>query len=146
MWKLSGVLFELLAMSLGVDRKHYKKFFEDGYSIVRFNFYPPCKNSALTLGTGPHYDPNSLTILHQEQVEGLEVFSNNKWQTIRPRSDALVINIGDTFVVIFEYFSDLCVLTFLHFFLIFLTKKLNIVRVMITMLLYNFINHVTLCA
>ncbi|KAH9668787.1 Fe2OG dioxygenase domain-containing protein [Citrus sinensis] len=100
MWKLSGVLFELLAMSLGVDRKHYKKFFEDGYSIVRFNFYPPCKNSALTLGTGPHYDPNSLTILHQEQVEGLEVFSNNKWQTIRPRSDALVINIGDTFVAL----------------------------------------------
>ncbi|KAH9668788.1 putative ribonuclease H protein [Citrus sinensis] len=91
MWKLSGILFELLAVCLGVDRKHYKKFFEDGYSIMRLNFYPPCNNSALTLGTSPHYDPSSITILLQERVEGLEVFSNNKWQTVRPRPDALVI-------------------------------------------------------
>ena len=108
MWKLSGVLFELLAVCLGVDRKHYKKFFEDGYSIMRLNFYPPCNNSALTLGTSPHYDPSSITILLQERVEGLEVFSNNKWQTVRPRPDALVIIIGDTFMVIFKYFSNSC--------------------------------------
>ncbi|KAH9668786.1 Fe2OG dioxygenase domain-containing protein [Citrus sinensis] len=100
MWKLSGILFELLAVCLGVDRKHYKKFFEDGYSIMRLNFYPPCNNSALTLGTSPHYDPSSITILLQERVEGLEVFSNNKWQTVRPRPDALVIIIGDTFMAL----------------------------------------------
>ncbi|KAK6259156.1 hypothetical protein SCA6_013630 [Theobroma cacao] len=100
MRELSLVIFELLAVSLGVDRMHYHKFFEDGNSIMRCNYYPPCNNSGLTLGTGPHCDPTSLTILHQDQVGGLEVFANNKWQTVRPRPDALVINIGDTFMAL----------------------------------------------
>ncbi|KAJ6682726.1 GIBBERELLIN 20 OXIDASE 1-B-LIKE [Salix koriyanagi] len=100
MKKVSLVIFELLAISLGVDRLHYRKFFEDGSSIMRCNNYPPCSNSSLTLGTGPHCDPTSLTILHQDQVGGLEVFANNKWQAIRPRPDALVVNIGDTFTAL----------------------------------------------
>ncbi|KAJ4715368.1 putative Gibberellin 20-oxidase [Melia azedarach] len=99
MKKLSGVIFKLLAVSLGVDRMHYKNFFEDGSSIMRCNYYPPCNNSGLTLGTGPHSDPTSLTILYQDQVGGLEVFANNNWYSVRPRPDALVINIGDTFMI-----------------------------------------------
>lgn len=94
---LSLVLMELLAISLGVDRLHYRKFFEDGSSIMRCNYYPPCQEPGLAFGTGPHCDPTSLTILHQDQVGGLEVYVNNKWRTIRPRCDALVINLGDTF-------------------------------------------------
>uniref|UniRef100_A0A5B6Z739 Putative gibberellin 20 oxidase 1-D n=1 Tax=Davidia involucrata TaxID=16924 RepID=A0A5B6Z739_DAVIN len=63
---------------------------------MRCNYYPPCQEPGLAFGTGPHCDPTSLTILHQDQVGGLEVFVNNKWQSVRPRQDALVINIGDT--------------------------------------------------
>ncbi|KAJ0097825.1 hypothetical protein Patl1_27988 [Pistacia atlantica] len=100
MKKLSNVIFELLAISLGIDQLHYRKFFEDGYSIMRCNYYPPCNNSSLTMGTGPHSDPTALTILHQDQVGGLEVFVNDKWQTVRPRQDALVINLGDTFMAL----------------------------------------------
>lgn len=102
MKKLSGVIFELLAMSLEVeDGLHYKKYFEDGESIMRCNYYPPWKASTtgLALGTGPHCDPTSLTILHQDQVGGLQVFTDNTWQSVRPIPDALVINIGDTFMV-----------------------------------------------
>lgn len=66
---------------------------------MRCNYYPPCKEAGLTLGTGPHCDPTSLTILHQDQVGGLQVFVDGKWQVVRPRPDALVINIGDTFMV-----------------------------------------------
>lgn len=96
---ISLAIMELLAISLGIDRLHYRKFFEDGCSIMRCNYYPPCKEPGLALGTGPHCDPTSLTILHQDQVGGLEVFTNNKWKTVRPRHDALVINIGETFMV-----------------------------------------------
>ncbi|CAJ1974803.1 unnamed protein product [Sphenostylis stenocarpa] len=91
---------EVLAISLGVDRLHYRRFFEDGDSIMRCNYYPPCISANLTLGTGPHTDPTSLTILHQDQVGGLEVFVDNKWLAVRPRSEALVINIGDTFMAL----------------------------------------------
>jgi len=90
---------ELLGISLGVDGLHYQNFFEDGGSIMRCNYYPPCNSANLTLGTGPHTDPTSLTILHQDQVGGLEVFVDNKWRAVRPRSEAFVVNIGDTFVV-----------------------------------------------
>ncbi|KAJ7965473.1 Gibberellin 20-oxidase [Quillaja saponaria] len=100
MKELSLKIMELLALSLGVDRLHYREFFEDGCSIMRCNYYPSCQEPSLALGTGPHCDPTSLTILHQDQVGGLEVFANNKWQTVRPRSDALVINIGDTFTAL----------------------------------------------
>uniref|UniRef100_A0A5B7C5W7 Putative GA 20-oxidase n=1 Tax=Davidia involucrata TaxID=16924 RepID=A0A5B7C5W7_DAVIN len=100
MKELSLVIMELMAMSLGVERLHYRKFFEDGSSIMRCNYYPPCKEPGLTLGTGPHCDPTSLTILHQDQVGGLEVFANNKWKPIRPRPDAFVINVGDTFMAL----------------------------------------------
>lgn len=99
MKELSLVIMELLALSLGVDRMHYRKFFEDGSSIMRCNYYPTCSNSSLTLGTGPHTDPTSITILHQDQVGGLQVFSRGCWRSVRPRPDALVINIGDTFTV-----------------------------------------------
>ncbi|KAK4780997.1 hypothetical protein SAY87_017103 [Trapa incisa] len=98
--ELSHVIMELLALSLGVDRMHYRKFFEDGSSIMRCNYYPPCSQSSLTLGTGPHTDPTSITILHQDQVGGLQVFSGGSWLNIRPRPDSFVINIGDTFAVI----------------------------------------------
>ncbi|XP_027077182.1 gibberellin 20 oxidase 2-like [Coffea arabica] len=100
MEKLSLAILELLAISLGVERSHYRKFFEDGSSLMRCNFYPPCKEPGLTLGTGPHCDPTSLTILHQDQVGGLEVFANNQWRPIRPRPDAFVINLGDTFMAL----------------------------------------------
>ncbi|URE33289.1 gibberellin 20 oxidase [Musa troglodytarum] len=100
MEKLSLAITELLAMSLGVDRTHYRDFFEDGRSIMRCNYYPPCPEPELTLGTGPHCDPTSLTILRQDQVEGLEVFDGNRWRSVRPIRDALVVNIGDTFMAL----------------------------------------------
>ncbi|GMI67595.1 gibberellin 20 oxidase 2 [Hibiscus trionum] len=95
---LSLIIMELLALSLGVDRSYYRKFFEDGTSITRCNYYPPCKNSDATFGTGPHTDPNSITILHQDQVGGLEILAGDKWLAVPPRQDALAINIGDTFM------------------------------------------------
>lgn len=93
-------LTELLAISLGVDRLHYRELFEEGCSIMRCNNYPSCQQPNLTLGTGPHCDPTSITILHQDHVGGLHVFADNKWQIVPPRFDAFVINIGDTFTAL----------------------------------------------
>ncbi|TKY74209.1 Gibberellin 20 oxidase 2 [Spatholobus suberectus] len=100
MKQLGLKLTELLAISLGVDRLHYRDLFEDGCSIMRCNNYPSCQQPSLTLGTGPHCDPTSITILHQDHVGGLHVFADNKWQTVPPRLDALVVNIGDTFTAL----------------------------------------------
>lgn len=100
MKELSGAILELLAVSLGVDRLHYRKFFEDAESIMRCNYYPPCSgNSQGALGIGPHCDPVALTILAQDEVGGLEIFVDNKWFPVHPRPNTFVINLGDTFKV-----------------------------------------------
>ncbi|KAF8014518.1 hypothetical protein BT93_H0359 [Corymbia citriodora subsp. variegata] len=100
MKKLALSITELLAISLGLDRSYYRDFFEDGCSIMRCNSYPPCQEPSLVLGTGPHCDPTALTILHQDQVGGLEVFVDDKWYKVRPRAHAIVINLGDTFAAL----------------------------------------------
>ncbi|BFG18480.1 hypothetical protein CerSpe_047540 [Prunus speciosa] len=88
---------ELLAIGLGVDRMLYREFFEDAVSIMRTNLYPTCQEPNRSHGTGPHCDPNALTILHQDLVGGLDLFVDNKWHKVRPIPGALVINIGDVF-------------------------------------------------
>ncbi|KAI5563394.1 hypothetical protein POPTR_015G134600v4 [Populus trichocarpa] len=97
---LSLGIMELLGMSLGVSREHFREFFDENDSIMRLNYYPPCQKPDLTLGTGPHCDPTSLTILHQDQVGGLQVFVDNEWRSISPNFDAFVVNIGDTFMAL----------------------------------------------
>ncbi|XP_078181917.1 gibberellin 20 oxidase 2-like [Carex rostrata] len=100
MTELSLTVMELLAISLGVKREHYRDFFDDASSIMRCNYYPPCQQPELTLGTGPHSDPTALTILQQDQVGGLEVFTGSRWRPLKPVQGALVINIGDTFMAL----------------------------------------------
>ncbi|CAD5196684.1 unnamed protein product [Musa acuminata subsp. malaccensis] len=97
---LSLAIMELLAISLGADRMTYREFFDDNRSIMRCNYYPPCQEPELTLGTGPHCDPTALTILQQDHVGGLEVFSGRAWRYVRPVHNALVVNIGDTFMAL----------------------------------------------
>uniref|UniRef100_M1DBQ9 Gibberellin 20-oxidase 1 n=1 Tax=Solanum tuberosum TaxID=4113 RepID=M1DBQ9_SOLTU len=67
---------------------------------MRLNYYPSCLKPELTLGTGPHYDPTSLTVLHQDCVSGLQVFVDNEWYSINPNFNAFVVNIGDTFMAL----------------------------------------------
>ncbi|KAF8380369.1 hypothetical protein HHK36_027854 [Tetracentron sinense] len=100
---MSGVslgIMELLGMSLGAGRGNFREFFQGNDSIMRLNYYPPCQKPDLTLGTGPHCDPTSLTILHQDQVGGLQVFVDGQWHSISPNSEAFVVNIGDTFMAL----------------------------------------------
>lgn len=99
MSNLSLVIMELLGMSLGVGRSCFREFFEENNSIMRLNYYPPCQKPDLTLGTGPHCDPTSLTILHQDKVGGLQVYVDDEWHSITPNFNAFVVNIGDTFMV-----------------------------------------------
>lgn len=103
MSNLSLKIMELLGMSLGIKRSHFKEFFEDNESIFRLNYYPKCKQPDVVLVTGPHCDKTSLTILQQDQVSGLQVFVDNQWQSIPPNPQALVVNIGDTFMVTFLF-------------------------------------------
>ena len=87
-------------VGVGVGVGGLRRFFDPEHSsILRLNNYPRCQQPWLTYGTGPHTDPTGLTILHQDHVAGLQVFHKAHWYTVSPRSDAFVINIGDTLMV-----------------------------------------------
>ncbi|KAK4266763.1 hypothetical protein QN277_023641 [Acacia crassicarpa] len=100
MSNLSLGIMELLGMSLGVGCNYFRDFFKQNESVMRLNYYPPCQNPDLALGTGPHCDPTSLTILHQDQVGGLHVLANQTWHSVAPNPNAFVVNIGDTFMAL----------------------------------------------
>nr|CAB3452027.1 unnamed protein product [Digitaria exilis] len=103
MTRLALDVTEVLGAALGLpDRGELRGFFTGGDSTMRLNYYPPCRQPHLTLGTGPHRDPTSLTLLHQDGVGGLQVLAGGdvEWRAVRPRPDAFVVNIGDTFAAL----------------------------------------------
>ncbi|KAI5083166.1 hypothetical protein GOP47_0002909 [Adiantum capillus-veneris] len=109
MGRVSMKLIEVLVGELALGQKEKDGMMrckvEDGVgswssnSVVRFNYYPPCPQPALTLGLGAHSDPHLLTLLHQDLVGGLQICKDGLWMAIRPKPNALVVNIGDALQV-----------------------------------------------
>ncbi|MCO5575159.1 hypothetical protein L7F22_028956 [Adiantum nelumboides] len=111
MMRVGLEVMEVLAMGLGLERGALRRFFEspDNSSILRLNYYPPCQQPGLTFGTGPHTDPTALTLLHQDNVSGLQVLHKGAWFTVSPRDDAFVVNIGDTLMALTNQRYKSCV-------------------------------------
>lgn len=69
--------------------------FEDGSQLIVVNCYPACPEPDLTLGITPHSDYGFLTLLLQDEVEGLQIQHEGRWVTVEPLPDSLVVNVGD---------------------------------------------------
>lgn len=77
------------------DDEETLKEFEDGSHLMVVNCYPPCPEPELTLGMPPHSDYGFLTLVLQDEVQGLQIQSQNKWVTIEPVPNSFVVNVGD---------------------------------------------------
>ncbi|KAI7730056.1 hypothetical protein M8C21_020007, partial [Ambrosia artemisiifolia] len=93
-------VMEAILESLGVTNE--TAIFEQGSQLMMVNWYPACPQPQLTLGLPPHSDYGLLTLLLQDQVEGLQIQHNDKWVTVKPIPNSFVVNIGDQF----EIFSN----------------------------------------
>lgn len=98
-------LAEILAEKLG----HKSTFFHENClpstCYLRMNRYPPCPIPSEVFGLMPHTDSDFLTILHQDQVGGLQLVKDDRWIAVKPNSEALIINIGDLFQVTLIYIN-----------------------------------------
>lgn len=99
-------LAQTLAEILGEKMGHKSTFFQQSClpstCYLRLNRYPPCPLPLEVFGLTPHTDSDFLTILHQDQVGGLQLVKDGRWIAVKPNPEALIINIGDLFQVDFE--------------------------------------------
>ncbi|KAJ7200905.1 hypothetical protein O6H91_Y494400 [Diphasiastrum complanatum] len=93
-------LLELISCSLGLSPTHFHDFFVGDTSYMRLNYYSKCEAPDLVLGVGRHKDSGGLTVLMQDEVEGLEVKrKDGEWIRISPCAGAFVVNLGGLFQV-----------------------------------------------
>lgn len=99
------VIMEAILESLGImeaskeqkteEKDNIMRDFSNGSQMMVANFYPTCPEPDLTLGMHPHSDYGFLTLLLQDEVEGLQIQYQEKWVTVQPIPNAFVVNIGD---------------------------------------------------
>ncbi|GMI98708.1 DMR6-LIKE OXYGENASE 1 [Hibiscus trionum] len=97
--KLGLRILELVAEGLGLESGHFGGKLSES-RLLSANYYPPCPDPSLTMGMSKHCDPQLLTILHQGDVNGLQVFNNGEWIGVEPLHNAFVVNIGNTLQII----------------------------------------------
>ena len=102
---LSKRLLGLVCLGLGMDRSGLDAAFAPvSTSFLRLNHYPvgdPLEDLAeatapgADLGIHHHTDAGALTVLLQDDVDGLQVWRDDAWRAVAPTPGALVVNIGD---------------------------------------------------
>lgn len=99
MSKLARLLAGVLAENLLQPRQFFDENCNENTCFLRLNRYPVCTLSPEVYGLVPHTDSDFLTILHQDQVGGLQLMKDSRWVGVRPNPSALIVNIGDLFQV-----------------------------------------------
>lgn len=62
---------------------------------ARFNYYPKCPRPELVHGVKPHADASAITVLLQDEVEGLKLQKDDQWFRVPTIPQAFLINAGD---------------------------------------------------
>lgn len=94
--ELDQVVRRMVLESLGVE-KYYDEHKESTNYLLRVMKYKGPKTTETKLGLNSHTDKNIVTILYQNEVEGLEVQTKaGEWINFKPSPDSFVVMIGDS--------------------------------------------------
>lgn len=99
-WGLAIRISGAISEALGLERDYVEKSLGEGCQIVASNYYPPCPEPHRTLGLAAHSDHGGITILMQNEVDGLQVKHQGEWVAVHHVPGTLVVNIGDYIEVI----------------------------------------------
>ncbi|XVF47924.1 hypothetical protein PTKIN_Ptkin03bG0148800 [Pterospermum kingtungense] len=86
----------MIMESFGMEEKHYDALVRDSSSIFRVMKYKVPVREDQNLGLVAHTDKNALTVLCQNDVQGLEVITKQgHWEQVVVPKDAFVVIVGD---------------------------------------------------
>ncbi|ONK71975.1 uncharacterized protein A4U43_C04F14360 [Asparagus officinalis] len=96
--KLLGGIWE----GLGLDNNYMREALNLGncFQIVVGNHYAPCPQPEKAMGLPPHSDHGLISILYQNDVDGLEVQHDGKWVRVKPLPNSYLINTGDQMEIV----------------------------------------------
>lgn len=92
----------MILESLGVEKYLDEHMWSTNY-LLRVMKYtgPQTTDTNKKLGLTAHTDKNIVTILYQNEVDGLEVKTKNgEWINVKPTPDSFIVMIGDSLLVI----------------------------------------------
>lgn len=100
--RLSQQLLSVFSKLLGLQCEELLKMHCELLQVLRMNYYPTCPTPEKVIGVSPHADTGTLTLLFQEDdaINGLQIRHSGGWVPIRPRPNALFVNIGDVVEVL----------------------------------------------
>lgn len=83
--------------------KYIEEHMELTSNLIRVMKYRAPEKDESNMGLLSHADKNMLTILHQNEVEGLQVQKKDgEWIKVKLSSNSFVVMVGETFRVIFQ--------------------------------------------
>ncbi|KAL9241702.1 hypothetical protein vseg_015780 [Gypsophila vaccaria] len=97
---LAQKLLALISESLGLQSSSIENAVGEFYQNITISYYPACPQPELTLGLQSHSDFGAITLLIQDDVDGLEVLKDGEWVTVQPLSHAIVVILADQTEVI----------------------------------------------
>lgn len=89
-------LLRLFALALGLEQDYFLRFHENAHITWRIMRYFPGDYAPAQHGTAPHTDFGTFTLLAQDELGGLEVYSRGEeWIQAPHVPGSFIINIGD---------------------------------------------------
>ncbi|KAF2416540.1 Clavaminate synthase-like protein [Tothia fuscella] len=103
MHRLARDILTVLAQTLDLDPAYFQNFTNDAVATLRLLHYPPQtpdSDEKISRGIGAHTDFGSVTLLLQDEVDGLQVYekSTDEWLDVKPTKGAYVVNLGNAFM------------------------------------------------
>lgn len=93
---LAADLLKVIALSLDLEEDHFSKFMEGAVATMRLLHYPPQPPDAdakLSRGIGAHTDFGAITLLLQDNVDGLQVWDKHSSTWIDVSTSANYIHV-----------------------------------------------------
>lgn len=93
--RVATEIFKILGSDLKLGPMFQSNYLSIGSGILRVYRYPRCLKPERTWGIEVHTDSSVLSIIHQDDVGGLQVYKDHQWLDVNPLPNTLIVNIGD---------------------------------------------------